>query len=90
VKSLVTAPDERLLNGMSVFVTYLKKEKLDILLVSNKAIFLEDGQQYVMLQKTDGSFEKRAVTAGLTNGTVSEIVEGLAAGDIVATSGVNP
>ncbi len=90
VTSLVAAPDERLLNGMSVFVTYLKKEKLDILLVSNKAIFLEDGQQYVMLQKTDGSFEKRAVTAGLTNGTVSEIVEGLAAGDIVATSGVNP
>jgi multidrug efflux pump subunit AcrA (membrane-fusion protein) len=90
VTSLVAAPDERLLNGMSVFITYLKKEKLDVLLVSNKAIFLEDGQQYVMVQKTDGSYEKRAVTAGLTNGTISEIVEGLVAGDIVATSGVNP
>ena len=82
-------PDERILDGMSVFVLFLKKEKPDVLLVSNKAIFIEDGQQYVHVQNTDGSIEKRPVVCGLTNGTLSEVIEGLTAGEKVVTGGIS-
>ncbi|MDW7657344.1 MAG: efflux RND transporter periplasmic adaptor subunit, partial [Bacillota bacterium] len=82
-------PDERIRDGMSVFVLFLKKEKLDVLLVPNKAIFMEDGRQHVHVQMADGVIEKRAVVLGLTNGTQSEVIEGLAAGENVVTGGVD-
>ena len=82
-------PDERILDGMSVFVLFLKKEKTDVLLVPNKAIFMEDGRQHVHVQLADGVIEKRAVVLGLTNGTLSEVIEGLAAGENVVTGGVD-
>lgn len=82
-------PDERILDGMSVFVLFLKKEKTDVLLVPNKAIFMVDGRQHVHVQLADGVIEKRAVVLGLTNGTQSEVIEGLAAGENVVTGGVD-
>ena len=82
-------PDERILDGMSVFVLFLKKEKTDVLLVPNKAIFMEDGRQHVHVQLADGVIEKRAVVLGLTNGALSEVIEGLAAGENVVTGGVD-
>lgn len=82
-------PDARILDGMSVFVLFLKKEKTDVLLVPNKAIFMEDGRQHVHVQSADGVIEKRAVVLGLTNGTLSEVIEGLAAGENVVTGGVD-
>ncbi len=88
VTGQLTKPDERILDGMSVFVLFLKKEKTGILLVSNKAVFMNDGRQHVHVQLADGTIEKRAVTLGLTNGTVSEVIDGLQAGEMVVTSGV--
>ena len=81
-------PDERILDGMNTFVMFLKKEKTNVLLVSNKAIFMEDGKQFVNVQKTDGTLEKRPVVCGLTNGTLSEVIDGLAAGESVVTGGL--
>ncbi|MDD2533120.1 MAG: efflux RND transporter periplasmic adaptor subunit [Eubacteriales bacterium] len=83
------APDERILDGMTTFVTYIKKEKQAVLLVSNKAIFIEENQQYAMVQLDDGTLEKRPVSCGLTNGTVSEVITGLVAGEKVVTSGLD-
>lgn len=82
-------PDERIFDGMSVFVLFLKKEKTDVLLVPNKAVFMEDGRQHVHVQNADGTIEKRTVVLGLTNGTSSEVIEGLTAGENVVTGGVD-
>jgi multidrug efflux pump subunit AcrA (membrane-fusion protein) len=81
-------PDPRILDGMTTFVTFVKREKPGVLLVANKAVFLVDGQQFVTVQKEDGTLEDRPVTCGLTNGTVSEVVEGLSAGEKVVTGGL--
>ena len=88
VTGVLTDPDPRILDGMTTFVTFVKKEKPGVLLVSNKAVFLVDGQQTVTVQKEDGTLEDRPVTLGLTNGTVSEVVDGLAAGEKVVTGGL--
>lgn len=80
--------NERIFDGMSAFVTFIKKEKSNVLLISNKAIFIEEGKQYVQVQKEGGVIEKRPIVAGLTNGSQSEVVEGLAAGETVVTSGI--
>ncbi|HSP00837.1 MAG TPA: HlyD family efflux transporter periplasmic adaptor subunit, partial [Thioalkalivibrio sp.] len=87
VTAVLDEANETIFDGMSAFITYIKKEKADVLMISNKAIFIEEGQQYVQVQTADGSLEKRAITAGLTNGSVSEIMEGLAEGENVVTSG---
>lgn len=70
---------------MSAFVTFIKKEKTNILLISNKAIFIEEGQQYVNVQLADGTIEKRKVTGGLSNGIQTEIASGLSENEIVVT-----
>lgn len=88
VKAVLDEPDDRILNGMSAFVTFIRREKTDVLLISNKAIFIEEGRQYVQVQAADGTIEKRWITAGLTNGSQSEITEGLAEGENVVTSGL--
>jgi len=88
VTGTVTDPDARILDGMTTFVTFIKKEKPAVLLVSNKAVYIKDAQQYVTVQKEDGTLEERAVTCGLTNGTVSEVLDGLSAGEKVVTGGL--
>jgi len=88
VTGTFTDPDARILDGMTTFVTFIKKEKPDVLLVSNKAVYIKDAQQYVTVQKEDGTLEERAVTCGLTNGTVSEVLDGLSAGEKVVTGGI--
>lgn len=81
-----TNPDIK--DGMTTFLTYLKKEKKDVLLVPNKAIFVEDGKQYVSVETSEGTTEKRAVVGGLTNGVNTEIIEGLKEGETIIIGGV--
>ncbi len=80
--------NDKIFDGMTAFAIFVKKEKQDVLLVSNKAIFLEENQQYVWILNEDGTTVKTAITAGLTNGTLSEVVDGLKAGDKVVTGGL--
>jgi len=75
-------------DGMTAFITFLKKEKTDVLLVPNKAIFVEDGKQYVNVKQSDGKTKKTAITGGLTNGIQTEVVEGLKQGETVVIGGV--
>ncbi len=75
------------MDGMNCVITILKKEVNNVLLVQDKAIYIEDGIQYVNVQKTDGSTEKRQVTGGISNGTQTEITEGLTEGETVVIGG---
>ncbi len=75
--------DERIRDNMSAFLTFIQKEKKNVLTVAHKAIFVENGQQYVNVLQNDGTTEKRAVTCGLSNGTLAEVLEGITAGETV-------
>jgi RND family efflux transporter MFP subunit len=75
---------------MSVFLTFIKKELNGVLLIPNKAVFMEDGQQYVYVKNADGTQSKRAVTCGFSNGTQTEVAQGLEAGETVIVGTVTP
>jgi multidrug efflux pump subunit AcrA (membrane-fusion protein) len=84
-------------DGMAALITFVQRANDDVLLVPNKAVFLEDGLQYVYVvpdgqaadaqalanAKGAAAFEKRKVVCGLSNGTQSEVTEGLSAGEVV-------
>ncbi|MDM5327704.1 biotin/lipoyl-binding protein [Neobacillus sp. CF12] len=88
VTGKLAEPNEMIKDGMTAFITFLKKEKTDVLLVPNKAIFVEDGKQYVNVKTSGEEPEKRAITGGLTNGIQTEVVEGLKEGETVVIGGV--
>ncbi|MCP8968094.1 efflux RND transporter periplasmic adaptor subunit [Ectobacillus ponti] len=88
VTGKLTEPNEVIKDGMTSFITFLKKEKKDVLLVPNKAISVSSGKQYVTVKTSDGKTEKRAITGGLTNGSQTEVVDGLKQGETVVIGGV--
>jgi hypothetical protein len=88
VTAVLDSPSDRIFDGMSAFITYIKREKRDVVLVSNRAIHIEDGKQFVQIQLSESLFEKRFITAGLTNGSQSEVMKGLNAGETVIIGGV--
>jgi multidrug efflux pump subunit AcrA (membrane-fusion protein) len=73
---------------MSVFLTFIKKEINGVLLIPNKSVFVEDGQQYVYVQNGGEALEKRAVTCGFSNGSQTEVQQGLQAGETVVVGKV--
>ncbi|SDK15191.1 HlyD family efflux transporter periplasmic adaptor subunit [Natronincola ferrireducens] len=76
-------PEEQmLLPGMRAFATIILKEKQDILTISNKAILLENGEQYVNVKKESGELVKTKVATGFSDGRISEVLDGLSEDDI--------
>lgn len=88
VSGKLKEPNKNILDGMSCFITYLKKEKANVLLLTNKAVFIENSKQFVNVQLANGTVEKRAVSCGLTNGVDTEVIEGVKEGDTVVIGGV--
>lgn len=81
--SISVDPSENvLLPGMKAFATIILKEKNDILTISNKAIFLEDGQQYVNIKKENGESVKTKIVTGFSDGRISEVLDGLSENDV--------
>jgi HlyD family secretion protein len=81
-------PDIR--DRMSVFMTFIKREINNVLLIPNRSVFMEDGQQYVYVQHTDGALEKRAVVCGFSNGIQTEVSRGLEQGETVVVGRISP
>jgi multidrug efflux pump subunit AcrA (membrane-fusion protein) len=75
------------LPGMNASVTITVAQAQDVLTVPAQAIQTEGFRSVVEVQKDDGSTEKVAVQTGLTDGTNTEITQGLEEGQtIVITS----
>ena len=75
--------DQMLLPGMKAYATIILKEKTDVLTLSNKAITLENGQQYVLVWDENGELVRKQIVTGFSDGRVSEILDGLSEQDIV-------
>lgn len=74
--------------GLSVSVTLIVAERTDALLVPNVAISTAGGQAFVTIVGADGSEERRQITTGVSDWQYTEILGGLAEGEVVKSSGV--
>lgn len=75
--------EQMLLPGMKAYATIILKEKNDVLTLSNKAITLENGQQYVLVRDENGEFVRKQIVTGFSDGRVSEILDGLSENEVV-------
>lgn len=79
--------DYELLEGMTCSVKFIVKQIQGVLTLSNKAIILKDGKQFVQMKNEDGSLRELEITTGFSDGRSSEVTSGLSAGDIVVKEG---
>ena len=79
----VEGDTELLYGGMTADVTFVTDSVTDVLYVSKKAVFEENGKTYVYKQGASGNMEKAEVETGFADMTCVEIKKGLAEGDIV-------
>lgn len=83
----VDANDTEMLDGMSANATMIIKQQKDVLQLSNKAIAVHDGKQFVKMKNDDGTLRDVEIQTGFSDGKVSEITGGLKDGDIVIVEG---
>lgn len=74
--------EQMLLPGMKAYATIILKEKTDVLTLSNKAITLENGQQYVFVWDENGQLVRKPIVTGFSDGRVSEILDGFSEHDV--------
>jgi len=86
VRALLPNPSGLLKPGMFLTVR-LSRGAVDALLIPEHALVPEQGDMYVFVVK-DGSAEKRLVRIGQRRVGDVQVVEGLAAGELVVTEGV--
>ncbi len=79
----VDPEDAELLTGMTANAQFIIKQVKNVLKLSNKAIFVEDGKQYVRMQNEDKTLRKVEIETGFSDGKTSEITGGLSENDIV-------
>ncbi len=72
-----------LYGGMTADVTFVTDSVTDVLYVSKKAVFEEEGKTYVYRQTASGDMEKTEVETGFADMTSIEIKTGLSEGDVV-------
>jgi len=85
VRALLPNPEGLLKPGMFLTVR-LSRGAVDALLIPEQALVPEQGDMYVFVVK-DGKAEKRRVRIGERRVGDVQVVEGLAAGDVVVTEG---
>jgi multidrug efflux pump subunit AcrA (membrane-fusion protein) len=73
---------ESLKSGLSTMITFVQREKNDVLVIPNSSVSIVDNKQYVELKTTDGSKVQEIIT-GLTDGTNVEVISGLNVGDTI-------
>ncbi len=79
-------PDGRLKPGLFARLTLTLESRRGVLTVPEHAILTEEGRPFVRIVR-DNRIERRSVTLGLSQGSLQEILDGLAAGDLVVVRG---
>jgi hypothetical protein len=73
----------QLRQGLSLTVNLIEQQKLNVITVPNTAIKTVSGKTYVQVKNSSGTPEQREVTIGLKDYSNTEIISGLAEGDVV-------
>jgi HlyD family secretion protein len=82
--SLTVPADSGVMVGMSATADIMIDESANTLLVPERAIDFDESGNPVVWVGVDGQFEERAVVVGISNGLQTEILEGLAEGEMVS------
>ncbi len=72
-----------LFQGMTGEITFITKEKRDVLHVSNRAVITKGTKSYVKIKDENGKVKTKEITTGFSDGVNVEIIEGLSEGDVV-------
>lgn len=83
VNILVLGDTSLLYGGMTADVTFVTDSATDVLYVSRRAVFEENGASYVYKKDSNGNRVKTAVETGFSDMASIEIKSGLSEGDIV-------
>lgn len=75
--------------GMSGTVEFIQKQVKDVLIIPNKAVYIQDKKQMVKVKTADGATEERVIKTGFTDGTNAEVITGLEMGETVLIETVN-
>lgn len=79
----VDGDTSKLYGGMTADVTFVTESVKDAVYVPSKAIVEQDGQNYVYVSDGGGGYTLRAVTTGISDGTSTQITDGVSAGEKV-------
>jgi HlyD family secretion protein len=82
-----TAASAKPVPGMNATVTVIVAQVQNVLVVPSSAVQSDGRDSVVTIQNDDGSTTRQIVEAGLTNGTSTEIVNGLEEGQTVIIPG---
>lgn len=70
-------PEASIKSGSSCLVTFVIKQKKDVLMIPNDAVKMINGKQTVEIKDKEGSLTLRQVKTGFTDGTNVEVIKGL-------------
>lgn len=77
-------------SGMTATVRFDVESKKDVLLVPNDALKVTPEGETTVLLYDDGKRERLPIKVGITDGKVSEVIEGLKEGDVVSARSLTP
>lgn len=83
VTILVKGDTTLLYGGMAADVTFVTESAEDVLYVSKKAVFEEEGHSYVYKKDANGNRVKTQVETGFSDTASIEVISGLEEGDVV-------
>jgi RND family efflux transporter MFP subunit len=84
VKIVFDVQDSRIKSGMTVNATIIVSSKPDVLLIKSSAVKTQNGASYVEVLQ-NSTAQKKTVTVGESNDTMTEITSGLSEGEEVIT-----
>ena len=77
-------PDGDVLEGMTAEVNLTVTEAADAIVLPSNAVMTDtDGSSYVYTKNDDGTYTKKTVTLGETDGSVTQITDGVSDGETV-------
>ncbi|HEX4924356.1 MAG TPA: HlyD family efflux transporter periplasmic adaptor subunit [Bdellovibrionales bacterium] len=77
-------------SGMTANVTFVIESKPDVLVLANDAITVRQRSRTVLLRAPSGEFVTRKIETGVSDGRNTEVVSGLAEGDVVLAPAYKP
>ncbi len=88
IKVRLTVPNaDRRLKAEMFVTARLEAASFKGIAVPSKAVFLADDKNYVFVRKGSNTFERRLVKTGVSLPGMTEVLEGLADGEVVVTDG---
>lgn len=82
-QAAATSRANQLREGLTVTVSIIVDQRINVLLVPNGAITTQGRQSYVQVLSSNGTIERRAIRTGITDYVSTEVIDGVSEGEKV-------